>query len=70
MPSRAQVAELLALGHSYEAAARELGIAPGLVQLIATGLPADGGKAVPTANPTPSYDLQRWVRERAARELT
>jgi hypothetical protein len=43
MATRAQVVELLDGGHSYETAARELGISPGLAFMIATGLPADGG---------------------------
>jgi hypothetical protein len=42
MPSRDQVMELLDLGHTYETAAGELGIAPGLAYMIATGMPADG----------------------------
>ena len=37
--------ELLDHGHSYETAARELGIPPGQAFMIATGLPADGGDA-------------------------
>jgi hypothetical protein len=47
MASRAQVDELLARGLSYEAAAGELGISPGLVFMIATGLPADSTAASP-----------------------
>ncbi|MGI8863280.1 MAG: hypothetical protein ACR2JH_02600 [Solirubrobacteraceae bacterium] len=43
MPNRDQVLELLDHGHSYETAARELGIPAGQVFMIATGLPADGG---------------------------
>jgi hypothetical protein len=46
--TRAQVTELLELGHSYETAGRELRIPPGQAFMIATGLPADGGDA-PTA---------------------
>jgi hypothetical protein len=42
MPSREQVTELLDAGHSYETAARELQIPPGLAFMLATGLPADG----------------------------
>jgi hypothetical protein len=45
MATRAQVTELLALGHTYETAARALGIPPGLAYMIATGLPADGSDA-------------------------
>jgi hypothetical protein len=42
VPTRDQVLELLDKGHSYETAARELGVPPGQVFMIATGLPADG----------------------------
>lgn len=42
MPTRAQVVGLLERGHTYETAARELKISPGLAFMIATGLPADG----------------------------
>jgi hypothetical protein len=42
MPSRDQVLELLDSGHTFKTAARELGIAPGLAYMIATGMPADG----------------------------
>ncbi len=42
MPTRDQVLELLDHGHSYETAARELGLPAGQVFMIATGLPADG----------------------------
>jgi hypothetical protein len=45
MPSRDQVTALLDEGHTYETAARELKIPAGLVFMIATGLPADGGDA-------------------------
>jgi hypothetical protein len=48
MATRAQVLELLSLGHSYETAGRELHIPAGQAFMIATGLPADGGDA-----PTP-----------------
>jgi hypothetical protein len=43
--TRAQVVELLDLGHSYETAGRELHISPGLAFMIVTGLPADGSDA-------------------------
>lgn len=46
MATRAQVEELLDLGHTYGTAGRELKISPGLAFMIVTGLPADGG-AVP-----------------------
>jgi hypothetical protein len=42
MPSRDQVTGLLDSGHTFTTAARELGIAPGLAYMIATGMPADG----------------------------
>lgn len=43
MGKREQVLRLLGEGHTYETAARELGIGPGLAFMLATGLPADGG---------------------------
>ena len=43
MATRDQVLELLDHGHSYETAAKELGLPAGQVFMIATGLPADGG---------------------------
>ncbi len=42
MATRAQVLELLDLGHSYETAAGALHIPAGQAFMIATGLPADG----------------------------
>lgn len=45
MASREQLTELLDHGHSYETAARELGISPGQAFMIVTGLPADGSHA-------------------------
>ena len=45
MPTRAQVTGLLDQGHSYETAARALGIPVGQAYMIATGLPADGSGA-------------------------
>lgn len=42
MPTKAQVKALLSAGSDYREAGRRLGISPGLVYLIATGLPADG----------------------------
>jgi hypothetical protein len=42
MPTQDQVRELLDHGHSYETAARALGIPAGRAFMIATGLPADG----------------------------
>jgi hypothetical protein len=41
--TRAQVIKLLDGGHTYETAARELGIPAGQAFMTATGLPADGG---------------------------
>ncbi|MER6979117.1 hemerythrin domain-containing protein [Streptomyces carpinensis] len=49
MPSRSQVRRLLADGLDYEEAGRRLGVPPGQAFLIATGLPADGGGTLPTA---------------------
>lgn len=45
MATRGQVTQLLSEGHSYEAAAAELGISPGEAFMVATGLPADGSDA-------------------------
>jgi hypothetical protein len=41
MATSAQVRALLDAGRSYETIARELGIAPGLAYMLATGVPAD-----------------------------
>ncbi len=71
MPSRAQVIELLDQGHTYETAARELGIAAGLAAMIATGQPADESLIGPPAfNPTRNPRVIEWVKGRASRELT
>ena len=83
MASREQVRKLLDEGHSYETAARELGIPAGLAYMIATGRRADGGPPgfgetpanpqrfvnPPPLNPTENAEVLAWVRERAAREL-
>jgi hypothetical protein len=45
--TRAQILELLKQGHSYETAARELGIPAGQAFMTATGLPADGSDVPP-----------------------
>ncbi|HTZ88611.1 MAG TPA: helix-turn-helix domain-containing protein [Solirubrobacteraceae bacterium] len=44
MATRAQVLELLKQGHSYETAARELGIPAGQAFMVATGLSADSSE--------------------------
>jgi hypothetical protein len=76
--SRAQLLGLLDEGHSYETAARELGIPPGLAFMIATGRPADAGDPdsgdqhlvnPPTFDPAHNAEVMEWVRGRAAREL-
>ena len=46
MPTRRQVRELLDQGLDHAAAGRRLGIPPGLVHLIATGVPADGSDTI------------------------
>jgi len=46
VPTREQVRRLLDGGLDYQAAGRELGIPPGQVYLIATGVPADGSDTV------------------------
>ncbi|HJT05243.1 MAG TPA: hemerythrin domain-containing protein [Pseudonocardiaceae bacterium] len=43
MPTRDQVRQLLEQGHDYPEIARRLGVPPGQVYLIGTGMPADGG---------------------------
>lgn len=71
MPTADQVRALLDSGHSYETAARELGVAPGLVFMIATGRPADGGDVPadpPSFNPTTNPQVLQWVKQRAERE--
>ncbi|MFF9127072.1 hemerythrin domain-containing protein [Streptomyces sp. NPDC014889] len=49
MPSRSQVQRLLAEGLDYEEAGHRLGVPAGQAFLIATGLPADGGDTLTTA---------------------
>jgi hypothetical protein len=46
VPTREQVRRLLDDGLDYQAAGRELGIPPGQVYLIATGVPADGSDTI------------------------
>ncbi|MEU5312696.1 hemerythrin domain-containing protein [Streptomyces sp. NPDC021562] len=46
MPTRSQVLRMLASGLDYEEAGRRLGLPPGQVFMIATGLPADGGDSL------------------------
>lgn len=46
VPSRVTVLERRSAGRSYPEIGRELGIAPGLAYLVATGLPADGSPPV------------------------
>jgi len=72
VPSRKQVRELVDGGHSYETAARQLGIPVGLAYMIATGKPAAGSEVdagPPAYDPTGNEHVLAWVRERAAREL-
>jgi hypothetical protein len=59
MPSADQVRARLHAGRSYETIARELKIAPGLVYMLATGVPADfsddlhpGERAAGQSSPT------------------
>jgi hypothetical protein len=76
VPTRAQVRELLDAGRTYEMAARELGIRPGLAYMIATGRPADDDTAPaqdlfepPHVNPTRNETVLEWARKRARAEL-
>jgi hypothetical protein len=68
---------------SYETAARMLDVPTGLVFMIATGRPADGGPAPvqpdpqvaapsspPLYHPARKQEVIDWVRWRAERELT
>ncbi|WP_028662817.1 hypothetical protein [Saccharomonospora halophila] len=64
MPTREQVRASLADGAEYTEVGRRLGIPPGLVYLIATGLPADGGDA-----PAPEEARARGLRP-AGQELS
>jgi len=66
MPTPEQVARLLEAGHSYETAARELGLPAGLTFMIATGVPADAGGAPepPDRPPVPGGSSQRLVNAR------
>jgi hypothetical protein len=48
MATRSQVQALLDEGHSYETAARELGLSAGATFMLATGIPADGSDALTT----------------------
>jgi hypothetical protein len=64
MATRAQVSELLDLGHSYETAARALQIPAGQAFMIATGLPADGGDA-----PTPEELARKPVLPGSSQQL-
>ena len=48
MATRAQARALLDEGHSFQTAARELGLSAGATFMLATGVPADGSDA-PTA---------------------
>lgn len=64
MATRAQVLELLELGHSYETAARELELPAGQAFMIATGLPADGSGA-----PTPAELASKRVLPGSSQHL-
>jgi hypothetical protein len=64
MATRAEVMELLELGHTYETAARELHIPPGQAFMIATGLPADGGDA-----PSPEELTEKPVLAGSSQQL-
>ena len=50
MATRAEVLRLVEAGRSYIDVSRRLGIHPGLAYLIATGLPADGGDSLTSAD--------------------
>jgi transposase len=46
LPSRERVLALVQTGHTYEQAARALGVEPGLAYLLATGVAADGSDSL------------------------
>jgi hypothetical protein len=46
VPTRAQVLERYRSAGGYPAAARSLGVPPGLAYMIATGIPADGSDTI------------------------
>jgi hypothetical protein len=78
MTTREQILGLLESGHTYETAARELALAPGLAFMIATGQAADGSERhdgsqrlvnPPPVNPTGKDHVAPWVHRRAARGL-
>jgi transposase len=46
VPSRERVLALVQTGHTYEQAARALGVEPGLAYLLATGVAADGSDSL------------------------
>jgi hypothetical protein len=57
------VRQLLDAGHSYESSGAQLGIAPGLAYMIATGVPADvsGAPVAELGRPVPQPGAQRLV---------
>jgi hypothetical protein len=84
VPTKEQVLQALrGRGEDIHAAAADLGIPPGEVHLIATGIPADGSEGRPGPltspqhlvnanhrNPVRNERVVAWVHERAARDLT
>jgi len=65
MGTARQITELLRAGHSYETAARELGLPPGFVFMVATGVAADASGTPDedgaAAAPRPRGSTQRLV---------
>jgi hypothetical protein len=59
-----QVRQLLDAGHSYDSIGSQLGIAPGLAYMIATGIPADvsGAPAPEPGRATPQPGAQRLAQ--------
>jgi hypothetical protein len=64
MASLDQVRQLLDAGHSYDSIGAQLGIAPGLAYMIATGIPADvsGTPAPEPGRATPQPGAQRLAQ--------
>lgn len=83
--SRGHVRAQLAKGADWEQVGRELNISPGLAFMVASGIPADGSGSpelpLPapsrpqelvnphTVNPLTHEATERWVHERARRDL-
>ena len=61
MGSARQISQLFEAGHSYETAARELDVPPGLVFMVANGIAADASEAPGAATSRPEASPQRLI---------